>query len=338
MTITMATISGAFVRPDLGTGAMTVYIEAATEGSRLTSGGTVIAGKYGVQVDSSGNASVTIPQLPQASILPADARWRIVMLVGNDTYIKEFTLSGDTTWGAIVDVSGTTITSSILAAALAAVSAVKIGTWQATTSYVSGQTVQAPDGSLIKSTTARTSRSTFDATEQTFWTPVSTTSGTLEQVALAGTYVAKGSQSYSVADYASLSVALTAIPDGATLTLPPGTYSANAITTLTKNVTIQGSGPRSSIIDASANAYAFTIPSPQAPVQVNFRDVGFIGSTSAQVRLSRDVISRAYFTGCRFSGFSANAIEALGTEVYLDRCSFDGNGQVATAKTGLYVD
>lgn len=74
-------------------------------------------------------------------------------------------------------------------AAQSAAASVAYSTWQASTAYVAGQTVQAPDGSLIKSTTARTSGTAFDATEQGFWTVVSGTSGTLEQVALGQTYV-----------------------------------------------------------------------------------------------------------------------------------------------------
>lgn len=120
MPLTLATISGTFVRPDLGSGAMTVYIEAATVGSRLTYSGNVIAGKYGVRIASDGTASVTIPVLPQGGVLPSDARWRLVMLSSRDVYIKEFTLSGDTTWGALVDVSSAPVTSSILTQAIAA--------------------------------------------------------------------------------------------------------------------------------------------------------------------------------------------------------------------------
>lgn len=42
--------------------------------------------------------------------------------------------------------------------------------WRASTAFASGQTVLAPDGTLISSNSARTSRASFDATEQTFWT------------------------------------------------------------------------------------------------------------------------------------------------------------------------
>lgn len=120
MALTMGTISGTFLRPDLGSGAMTVYVEAATDGSRLTYNSSVIAGKYHVNIAGDGTAMVTLPLLPQALMLPADARWRMVMLIGKDIYKKEFTLSGDTTWGALVDVSETPLTSSLVDRAEAA--------------------------------------------------------------------------------------------------------------------------------------------------------------------------------------------------------------------------
>lgn len=244
MTISMATISGSFVRPDLGAGAMTIYLEAATEGSRLTASGVVVAGKYAVVIASDGTASVTIPQLPQVAITPADARWRLVMLVGKSHYAKEFTLSADTTWSSIVDVSTTVITSSILAAALAAVASVKIGTWQATTAYVSAQTVQAPDGSLIKATASRTSRASFDATEQTFWTPVSTTAGTLEQLALDANYTTMRAPAGDATAALNTFLAATTVPGpkrlvgaftiSGSVTVPAGVYvdaTGAAITT-----------------------------------------------------------------------------------------------------------
>jgi hypothetical protein len=124
MPLTMGTISGAFVRPDLGIGAMAVHIEAATDGTRMTYSGNVLAGSYKVRLGSDGTAVATIPLVPQAGLLPADARWRLVMSVGFlQVYKKEFTLAGDVTWGSLVDVSGVPITVSIQAAATAAAAA-----------------------------------------------------------------------------------------------------------------------------------------------------------------------------------------------------------------------
>lgn len=64
--------------------------------------------------------------------------------------------------------------------------------WAAAQSVTVGAVRQAPDGSWIKSTADRTTGATFDVTEQTFWTTVGATSGTLEQVALAATYARIG--------------------------------------------------------------------------------------------------------------------------------------------------
>jgi hypothetical protein len=56
--------------------------------------------------------------------------------------------------------------------------------WRASTAVASGATWMLTDGTLSKSNSARTTRATFDATEQTFWTPVATSTGTMEQLAL----------------------------------------------------------------------------------------------------------------------------------------------------------
>lgn len=56
--------------------------------------------------------------------------------------------------------------------------------WAALTAVTSGAVRQAPDGSWIKSTANRTTRASFDATEETFWTAVLGTDGTVEATAL----------------------------------------------------------------------------------------------------------------------------------------------------------
>lgn len=60
--------------------------------------------------------------------------------------------------------------------------------WTAAQAVVVGSVRQAPDGSWIKSTSARTTGATFDVTEQTFWTAVLGVAGTIAQVALSATY------------------------------------------------------------------------------------------------------------------------------------------------------
>lgn len=163
MALTTATISGSFVRPDAGVASMTAYIEAASVNSILTALGTIILSKVPIKVQSDGTASVTIWQLPQAGIAPSDARWRLVMEVGSAHYAKEFNLTGDTTWNALVDVSGVPITSSLVsqaqaAAAAAAASAASISgvtavTWTGETS-VKSPTYGAVGNDIADDTTA----------------------------------------------------------------------------------------------------------------------------------------------------------------------------------------
>jgi len=134
--------------------------------------------------------------------------------------------------------------------------------------------------------------------------------------------VAIASLVYSVADYASLSAAITAIPDGATLLLPAGTYAAASIAT-NKNLTFVGHGPRTTII-AGSGVWGI-VASTLAGSVLRFRNIGFTGSTSAQV-LTSTTPSAAYFENCRFSGFALNAIQSSGVSVYVDQCEFDGMG------------
>lgn len=63
--------------------------------------------------------------------------------------------------------------------------------WRATTAVSSGQILLAPDGSTIASNSARTTRASFDATEQTFWTVVEAKTATLVKVALDNAYPAR---------------------------------------------------------------------------------------------------------------------------------------------------
>lgn len=193
MTIATATITGSFVGPDLtGDKVMSATYEAYADGTAVTYTGLgVIGGRRRIDIQDDGTATVTIPKIPQAGLLPAvGVFWLVRIHLRGRTLQYFFTLTADTTWDAVLTPANAATVPTLLGdvitardAALAAVAAVKIGTWQPTTAYVAGQTVQAPDGSLIKSNSARTSRASFDATEQTFWTPVATSAGTLEQLA-----------------------------------------------------------------------------------------------------------------------------------------------------------
>ena len=64
--------------------------------------------------------------------------------------------------------------------------------WAASTAVTTGAVRQAPDGSWIKSTADRTTRASFDATEQGFWEPVLASDGTLEATALSAAYARPG--------------------------------------------------------------------------------------------------------------------------------------------------
>ena len=64
--------------------------------------------------------------------------------------------------------------------------------WVAGEAVTTGAVRQAPDGSYIKSTASRTTRSSFDATEQGFWTSVGSDPTTFDGIKLAASYVASG--------------------------------------------------------------------------------------------------------------------------------------------------
>jgi lysophospholipase L1-like esterase len=63
--------------------------------------------------------------------------------------------------------------------------------WTAAQAVTTGSVRQAPDGSWIKSTAARTTGASFDVTEQGFWTAVLATSGTIEEAALSASIDAR---------------------------------------------------------------------------------------------------------------------------------------------------
>lgn len=106
--------------------------------------------------------------------------------------------------------------------------------WQALTFYAAAAVVLAPDGSMISRTAPGTSRATFDPTEAAQWTAVLATSGTIEQVALAGAIAAGGGGSTApgLIAYAennsgqpTVGVSGTAIPIlGCVVIVPPTNY------------------------------------------------------------------------------------------------------------------
>lgn len=134
------------------------------------------------------------------------------------------------------------------AAAIAAAASVAVSTWQANTAVVTNQIVKAPspDGSEISSNSSRTTRPSFDATEQTFWTPVVTKAAAMSKVALDKAYNGVSNQSINVKhptygatgngttdDTAAIAAAVTAAKAAQrTLYFPAGTYK------ITSNQTI----------------------------------------------------------------------------------------------------
>ena len=112
------------------------------------------------------------------------------------------------------------------------------------------------------------------------------------------------------------------------LQLAPNTTYAAANVVLTKDITIEGHGNRSTIIDGGSNVSALTFPGVSAGVtaQVTIQDIGFKGGTTACVRLNRDRIIHATFIGCRFSNFVSRGIEVGGSDVVIERCDFQGDG------------
>ena len=147
---TTATISGQFVRPNLGGAPVVATIEAVADGGRLKYDGMVIVGKFTVQIDkSSGTATATIPILPQTGLTPDDARWQLNLQVGSDTYKAQFTLDGDTTWDALVDVSDVPITGSLLAQAQAAASDASASATAAAASAAAAEAVGATNDAIM---------------------------------------------------------------------------------------------------------------------------------------------------------------------------------------------
>lgn len=143
--------------------------------------------------------------------------------------------------------------------------------------------------------------------------------------------VAKSDLIFNVNDYTSLSAALAAIPAGATLRLPTGTYTAVNINTLGKSVTVVGDGSRSTIIDVGTGAYGFSYPAAGSGSRVTFRDIGFTGSTGSIFTLYRDYTISTRFIDCRFSGFANTAIYLAGVNLACVRCDFSTAGTPGTS-------
>lgn len=123
-------------------------------------------------------------------------------------------------------------------------------TWTAGQAVTVGAVRQAPDGSWIKSTAARTTGATFDATEQGFWKTVGETAGTLEQVALSATYgrgmsvTAFGADPANTATHqAAFEAAIAAAEtEGTFVYVPAGEWHLSATLNLPNHAVIRGDG------------------------------------------------------------------------------------------------
>lgn len=113
MAVTFATISGQWVDPTgvpfgisytkrLRVG----YIEPATANGILTSAGKVYFQRTYIDVDASGNASVTLPKVPQVDISPSDPWYKMVVTkLGSrsvNTVTLYFQITADTTWDQVL--------------------------------------------------------------------------------------------------------------------------------------------------------------------------------------------------------------------------------------------
>ncbi len=214
--------------------------------------------------------------------------------------------------------------------------------WKASTVYSAGATVLAPDGSLVKAKVAFTSGTTYSAAN---WTSVVSTDGTQAKGELDALYatdngaraVGKGELVYNVKDYSSLASALAAVPSGSSIYLPAGTYSVNNLIWPGKDVTLIGDGPRKTILQVTGG---YGIVNPTAgPAALTLRNLGMVGGTYAQLRLSGSYHTSATFVDVRFSGFvdkNHYAVENNGASASFTRCEFDGQG--TGLGTAIYTD
>ena len=125
MTILTSTITGKVLGPTLKPLKVHVKITAVAQDGilRNITDGSLIASEYTAETDVYGNLTMTLPRLPQAAIEPVEARWLLSFgsgLKSAKPLPKEFYLTGDTTWGALVDVSGIPATSDALDKMIAA--------------------------------------------------------------------------------------------------------------------------------------------------------------------------------------------------------------------------
>ena len=112
MTVVTATISGQWLAPTGDAfvprsvdGVTVGRVEAATANGFLTADGKVFFKSAPVIADGNGNASVTLPIVPQADISPPDPYYRLVVYPRRDRPELSvfFQLAADTTWDQVLE-------------------------------------------------------------------------------------------------------------------------------------------------------------------------------------------------------------------------------------------
>ena len=196
MSMTYATISGLVTRPGSDIG-----IRARVKAVPMTAGGILTFASegrltWGPAIGTTGSDGSLSIDIPTGHGL-TDLYWRIIAepldtSPGITTWtLGTYQITADADLADLVDVDLVAITPDLeerIAALVAGAEAAALA-WQPSSAVTSGAVRQAPDGSKIKATTSRTTRSSFDATERTFWKSVLGTAGTIESDDLSASYV-----------------------------------------------------------------------------------------------------------------------------------------------------
>jgi hypothetical protein len=198
MSMTYATIAGLVTRPGSDIG-----IRARIKAIPMTAGGVLTfpsEGRltWGPEVATTGSDGSLSMDIPTGHGL-TDLYWRIIAepldtSPGISTWtLGTYQITEDADLADLVDVDLVAVTPDLEERITALVADAEAAAllWQPSVAVTSGATRQAPDGSRIKSTASRTTRSSFDATEKTFWKSVLGTAGTMEADDLTASYAGR---------------------------------------------------------------------------------------------------------------------------------------------------
>lgn len=187
--------------------------------------------------------------------------------------------------------------------------------WTASQAVSVGTVRQAPDGSWIKSTTARTTRASFDVTEATFWGAVITTAGTIEKAAADAAYMghvalvppATGSPA---TDRANIAAAIASLPTGSvtggTVLFGDGQWYLDGSLALLDGIRFQGAGAAATEIRLQTGASAMFAPT--APAQyAGFSDLTLSTVTGHIFDFAAGGLSQSSFERTTFVSYVAGA-------------------------------